>query len=372
MNTRKKLIACILAVAIMALSSAFATASVDESAIAEKVLTDVTTLYEDFYTISDAKAEIQGMTTDNTGNTIVTIVASFNRTLKATCAEDIPYIQGLESALAELTDINAISVARAYIDAKKADLEDNYIGVPQDTFLELQVTIPTGATRSMAANNIGLDNVEYIGMFRNVPAEELAPASTQDMIESGQTAVQTLTKSSTARSVNTISISDRIKSYNRTLARDYARTWSCTGGYLNDHKSCHNPDYKFYDSNDCTNFVSQCLAYGGLEPDDDWKPYTDPWTTTGNLGNGIRQYVTNNGLFFHSTSETKAFAGSIINWLNDNGTNAGHVGLVDQNDTITMTFCAHTRCRKSCPWTGEKVDFYIPYWDSYANDWTQQ
>ena len=70
--------------------------------------------------------------------------------------------------------------------------------------------------------------------------------------------------------------------------------------------------------------------------------------------------MTNNGLFFHSTNEKEAFAGSIINWLNSDGTNAGHVGLVDQNDTATMTFCAHTRCRRSCPWTGEKVDFYIP------------
>lgn len=81
--------------------------------------------------------------------------------------------------------------------------------------------------------------------------------------------------------------------------------------------------------------------------------------------------MTNNGLFFHSTNEKKAFAGSIINWLNSDGTNAGHIGIVDQNDTATMTFCAHTKCRHSCPWTGETVDFYIPYWDSYYNQWTQ-
>ena len=91
-------------------------------------------------------------------------------------------------------------------------------------------------------------------------------------------------------------------------------------------------------------FVSQCLVYGGLPTDSKWKPYTEPWKTTGNAGNGIRQYLTNNGLFFHSTNEKEAFAGSIINWLNSDGTNAGHVGLVDQNDTATMTFCAHTRC----------------------------
>ena len=174
------------------------------------------------------------------------------------------------------------------------------------------------------------------------------------------------TPSTRASTINSV-----IKNYDRVRARDYARDWSCTNGSLYDHATCHNPEYTFYASNDCTNFVSQCLVYGGLPTDSKWKPYTEPWKTTGNAGNGIRQYLTNNGLFFHSTNEKEAFAGSIINWLNSDGTNAGHVGLVDQNDTATMTFCAHTRCRRSCPWTGEKVDFYIPYWDSYEGDWTK-
>ena len=33
----------------------------------------------------------------------------------------------------------------------------------------------------------------------------------------------------------------------------------------------------------------------------------------------------------------KAFAGSIINQLNSSGGNAGHVGLIDQNDFYTVT-----------------------------------
>ena len=273
--------------------------------------------------------------------------------------------------MTELTDPDEISAASAYIDAKKADLEDNYIGVAQDTYIELQVTVPIATARSNAAQAIGIDNIEYVGMNENVPAKELAPDSNQAMMESGKAAILNITERMATPSTRASTINSVIKNYDRVRARDYARDWSCTNGSLYDHATCHNPEYTFYASNDCTNFVSQCLVYGGLPTDSKWKPYTEPWKTTGNAGNGIRQYLTNNGLFFHSTNEKEAFAGSIINWLNSDGTNAGHVGLVDQNDTATMTFCAHTRCRRSCPWTGEKVDFYIPYWDSYEGDWTK-
>ena len=327
----KRLLCCIMALTMIGSATAFAAEPVDNSAIAEKALSEVTALYEDLYTITNAEAEVQNSTYDDMGNIIVDVVVSFDRTLKATCAEDMPYIQGLEIALTELTDPDEISAASAYIDAKKADLEDNYIGVAQDTYIELQVTVPIATARSNAAQAIGIDNIEYVGMNENVPAKELAPDSNQAMMESGQAAILNITERMATPSTRASTINSVIKNYDRVRARDYA----------------------------------------GLPTDSKWKPYTEPWKTTGNAGNGIRQYLTNNGLFFHSTNEKEAFAGSIINWLNSDGTNAGHVGLVDQNDTATMTFCAHTRCRRSCPWTGEKVDFYIPYWDSYEGDWTK-
>ena len=138
----KRLLCCIMALTMIGSATAFAAEPVDNSAIAEKALSEVTALYEDLYTITNAEAEVQNSTYDDMGNIIVDVVVSFDRTLKATCAEDMPYIQGLEIALTELTDPDEISAASAYIDAKKADLEDNYIGVAQDTYIELQVTVP--------------------------------------------------------------------------------------------------------------------------------------------------------------------------------------------------------------------------------------
>ena len=178
----KRLLCCIMALTMIGSATAFAAEPVDNSAIAEKALSEVTALYEDLYTYDDM------------GNIIVDVVVSFDRTLKATCAEDMPYIQGLEIALTELTDPDEISAASAYIDAKKADLEDNYIGVAQDTYIELQVTVPIATARSNAAQAIGIDNIEYVGMNENVPAKELAPDSNQAMMESGQAAILNITE----------------------------------------------------------------------------------------------------------------------------------------------------------------------------------
>ena len=118
----KRLLCCIMALTMIGSATAFADEPVDNSAIAEKALSEVTALYEDLYTITNAEAEVQNSTYDDMGNIIVDVVVSFDRTLKATCAEDMPYIQGLEIALTELTDPDEISAASAYIDAKKADL----------------------------------------------------------------------------------------------------------------------------------------------------------------------------------------------------------------------------------------------------------
>ena len=112
----KKLLCCVLAITIVGSVTAFAAEPAGSSAIAEKALSEVTALYEDLYTISNSEAKVQNTTYDDMGNAIVDVVISFDRTLKATCAEDMPYIQGLESALAELTDPDEINAASAYIE----------------------------------------------------------------------------------------------------------------------------------------------------------------------------------------------------------------------------------------------------------------
>lgn len=109
---------------------------------------------------------------------------------------------------------------------------------------------------------------------------------------------------------------------------------------------------------------------GGIETEDDWRPYVLAWTavrfSTQNMG--ITEYMVSRSYFFECTDLNKAFAGSILSWKT-----YGHVGLVDQNDTVTMTYCAHTANEKSASFKGHtNKKAYIPVWDSYAGQYTPQ
>ena len=65
----KRLLCCIMALTMIGSATAFAAEPVDNSAIAEKALSEVTALYEDLYTITNAEAEVQNSTYDDMGNT---------------------------------------------------------------------------------------------------------------------------------------------------------------------------------------------------------------------------------------------------------------------------------------------------------------
>ena len=78
----KRLLCCIMALTMIGSATAFAAEPVDNSAIAEKALSEVTALYEDLYTITNAEAEVQNSTYDDMGNIIVDVVVSFDRTIE--------------------------------------------------------------------------------------------------------------------------------------------------------------------------------------------------------------------------------------------------------------------------------------------------
>lgn len=374
----KKLISIIGVVAtLLALClPAFATSSFEE-----QVLSKVTDLYADYYDISDAMASIVSNTENEDGSITYVVDISFKRTLKETSAYDMPYIQGLQEAASQLTDPAKIAAAEKRIELWVAELENNYIGIAQDTNVTISMTIPHAASARSTYTVAATDMQAYDDLLdEEFPLESIRPKSDEESRAEGQATIDELAVAgTTVYQMESIQKSDLlpIQKYNRVVARNYARNWSCDTGKLNDHESCHNPSYSFENGVDCANFVSQCLKEGGLCPDDTWYPdqtngMSTAWYTTGNRDYGIRDYVVDKEYFFHSTSDYDAFAGSIINLLNSDGSNEGHVGLVDQNDTRTMTFCAHSKCRRSktFSWFSHR-DFYVPCWDSETNSWTQ-
>ncbi len=112
------------------------------------------------------------------------------------------------------------------------------------------------------------------------------------------------------------------------------------------------------------------MRASGLQTTNVWKPYTTAWINTGYSSKyyGLTEYMYDQGVFFKSYNKNKAFAGSMVAW-----TDRSHVGLIDQNDTVTMTYCAHTTNRRSASLKGlSNVRFLIPIWDSYSGAWTPQ
>lgn len=373
MTTFRRILSMLL-VTVMPLSvSAMATFS-PEGTIVNRALEEVTELYTDIYTISDASAYLMNQTMDENGNTVYIVETSFKRTLKAASALEIPAISGMIEAKKQLEDPVEIQAAEEYIAARIADMEENYIGVEQDTNVTLRVTLPAVLPTSASLKNaITHETIEVecgIGEDEYGPLDAIAPRSATEQQETGSALVEEAVSIANLMTHRGTPHNATILDYNRIAARNYARLFSCDKGISTDHPSCHNDKYEFFEGNDCANFVSQCLENGGLPRDSQWYPYSSYWKTTGNSGSGLRQYITNNDLFFKTTNVNKAFAGSIINQLNSNGTNAGHIGLIDQNDFSTVTFCAHTNCRSSKPvsFIGYK-NYYVPYYDSYGDVW---
>lgn len=373
MTTFRRILSMLL-VTVMALSvSAMATFS-PAGTIVNRALEEVTELYTDIYTISDASAYLMNQTMDENGNAVYIVETSFKRTLKAASALEIPAISGMIEAKKQLEDPVEIQAAEEYIAARIADMEENYIGVEQDTNVTLRVTLPAVLPTSASLKNaITHETIEVecgIGEDEYGPLDAIAPRSATEQQETGSALVEEAVSIASLMTDRGTPHNATILDYNRIAARNYARLFSCDKGISTDHPSCHNDKYEFFEGNDCANFVSQCLENGGLPRDSQWYPYNSYWKTTGNSGSGLRQYITNNDLFFKTTNVNKAFAGSIINQLNSNGTNAGHIGLIDQNDFSTVTFCAHTNCRSSKPvsFIGYK-NYYVPYYDSYGDVW---
>lgn len=373
MTTFRRILSMLL-VTVMALSvSAMATFS-PAGTIVNRALEEVTELYTDIYTISDASAYLMNQTMDENGNAVYIVETSFKRTLKAASALEIPAISGMIEAKKQLEDPVEIQAAEEYIAVRIADMEENYIGVEQDTNVTLRVTLPAVLPTSASLKNaITHETIEVecgIGEDEYGPLDAIAPRSATEQQETGSALVEEAVSIASLMTDRGTPHNATILDYNRIAARNYARLFSCDKGISTDHPSCHNDKYEFFEGNDCANFVSQCLENGGLPRDSQWYPYSSYWKTTGNSGSGLRQYITNNDLFFKTTNVNKAFAGSIINQLNSNGTNAGHIGLIDQNDFSTVTFCAHTNCRSSKPvsFIGYK-NYYVPYYDSYGDVW---
>lgn len=330
--------------------------------------------FSDYYVIPSISAEILSTTMTKPNIVNATVQVSFTKVLKAASAYDLPYIQGLQAGIADLTDPDEIASAEAYLQLWVDELEGLYIGKEQTETAEFCVELPQEGAMTYSLNN-PTTSIYYLDSFSEelLSMDVFQPETEDALYASGVFDVQEL--ADCVVSVTPMSVTRAPSSptdYDRIKARDYARKYVC--GRNDCGHSCYNQDYRNFANGggDCANFVSQCIRAGGIQTEPGvWAPYTTAWKMVNKSGRivGICEYMVNSGYFFDAgTNKMKAFAGSIISWLP-----YGHVGLVDQNDTVRMTYCAHTDDMLSAPFDKRTdVKFYVPVWDSYAGRYTPQ
>ena len=371
-------IACLMAATSLAfaLTSNNNSASNLEKAISDYVCQQVIESYSEYYTIPNIAAKVTEIS-DN-GVVINAVVSvNFTKLLLAQSASDLPYIKGLEDEAAMIKDASERTLMGEQIAVIKADLEGNYIGVEQPENTVFNIEIPSSIANSKSCISLGYSSnvtLRFQQEEEELDISEFAPSSSEDLYLAGKNRIvedveklqdpQNITP--TRAKTNPSSATD----YNRITARDYVRQYSCGNCTTSPH-ACRNTNYYFFNGADCTNFVSQAIYAGGIQQESNWKQpnssgsgHTSSWSVVNDLCN----YMKNQGFFFQSTDKMKAFAGSIIRY-----TDGSHLMMVDANDTVTMTYCAHTNDRKSSSFkslTG--VDFCVPVWDSYSNCYAQQ
>ncbi len=369
----KKLMSVLLAAAIclslaipaMAAFVVDDTVDLGDEAMKNYVREQVSKVYDDFYTIPSMDVTIlnKSVTSDKVTAEVQT---EFTRILKADSAYDLPYIQGLQAGITELSDPNEIAAAQSNLDAWVEDLTGNYIGKEQTVTAFFKVEMPVKFSLSSELNS--QSSIKFVDTISDelLDMDEFGLRTAAEMHEDGANATKQIAAMATRLSVQDYEKVDGpsvATDYDRIAARDYAREYA-----LN-----YNPEYKDFDSSggDCANFVSQCIHAGGIEYEPGvWAPYTTPWryVSAGGKTFCINEYMVSRSYFFKCSDVTRAFAGSILWW-----TGKGHVGLIDHNDTVDITYCAHSKDEKSLPVQNiEQKTAFMPVWDSYAGQYTPQ
>lgn len=343
-----------------------------EQTLIDEVCQRVVESYAEYYTIPQITGTVSEVEQVIGGaNYIIDI--SFTKVLLAKDASDLPYIQGMEASVAAIEDAALKAEAQKALDTRMYELNTLYIGVEQEENSTFNVFVPITNTRMTTADY----TMTFVSEFGEMPMEAFAPQAQNELYQEGVAAVSVSILANIARtaSANKTNPSDATD-YDRLKAKEYVEDYSCGECGMTSHSCANNGEYSFYPRKDCANFVSQAIHYAGISTEDNWKPYTTTWINTGFLEEyyGLVEYMVDQGFFFEETDKYKAFAGSIMYW-----NQYSHVGMVNANDTVTMTYCAHTNDKNSSSfknWTGASEDtdvkFFIPVWDSYAGEYTSR
>lgn len=294
--------------------------------------------YQGFYNIKDVHADIVRVhKTENATN--YTVAISCMTKLKASSVEELPFVQGMYEKL------NAMNIssgkAKEAVDkyVSEIDFSDEY------TALSLDLVI--------SADSKGLTMYFQDGMDTTLYPIDVLKLDAKKMYQEGGKSVNSII-AEYQDTGNTASLMG-YSSYNRVAARDYALAWtgsnvtSCyddgtSCGILQNRSLWNNSVYPYVSNlkhNDCADFVSQCMAAGGIPVEaNKWDRFNDGgngWSWT--YVPGLKSYMTGKK-YWDASTFAAANAGNILIWSDES-----HIALITLNDTVTHRFTAHTNDR---------------------------
>ena len=201
---------------------------------------------------------------------------------------------------------------------------------------------------SEANDDPGTDKVEWVDGkamrvepdFTHLPDYEIYDISVEVL---AQRILEDL-KAAPSGSIN----SDNILQYSGSTAATYARTWvrsttatkNCERGPIFQNKIFWNPSYAQIDCNDCANYVSQAMRYGGTPISSTWYPYSNAWKYVEYL----QSYVLSQDLGYYAQCSTVGL---------------GDIGIQPWTHVVMVTglnplrFSGHTNDRNNYPWVPE-------------------
>ncbi len=215
------------------------------------------------------------------------------------------------------------------------------------------------------------DELEIIGdAYSEITGYEVGTEEELEFLNPEEEIVELETISSPRNTVQPYAIT----SYNASAAVSYSNRWcgvSTSGGSNTQTPSNYNPAYYYY-SNDCCNFVSQCLYAGGLSMNSTWRTTTNT-SSTPVLDSSISKstttwirvaelvpYLNSRGYVSKRfTSSSPGIAGNLLYWLQSSGYSSNHVMLiVGENSAGNVIVNGHNRDMYRYPISISSSDVY--------------
>lgn len=123
--------------------------------------------------------------------------------------------------------------------------------------------------------------------------------------------------------------------YKANVAINYARKWA----------NGRNPSYKDYGSNDCTNFVSQAVNWGGIPRSSTWTQYTNPWINV----IGFYNYMRSAGYTYGGDSSSSSRLGDVIQLYNSGKGTWSHTVIITGRSGSGWLYSGHSNNRLDYP-----------------------